>query len=438
MTHNVSPKTPLFVPASSQVEEWADDPAPRRLVVGARLAWGLAAVGVLALLVLAVAMTIYRYQHDETGLNFAGPLYALLILVIAAAIDFSFYAMRSANETIRGNTAAWSRLVGLGTAAAVASLIVAWTLFVHGATLGGVIAIVWAVLVLSPLALLSSAPVNAWFQTRSPWFSVLRWIRENLIAFAGLLVMAYLYIPNAVVAAMSFNQAHAKRTIYRWSGFTFDNWTNVCGPADLCHSVRTSLVIGVIATLIATAIGTLAAFALVRHRFAGRTSSNVIIFLPMATPEIVMGSSLLAFFVAIHLGGHLGRTTIVIAHVMFCLSYVITTVKARLAGMDSTLEQAAMDLYADEKTTFMKVTLPLVFPGILAASLLSFSLSFDDYIITNLNAGTTTTFPMYVWGAAQRGLPMQVNVIGTFMFVVAIAIVATGELLGRRRSRGAS
>ncbi len=150
-----------------------------------------------------------------------------------------------------------------------------------------------------------------------------------------------------------------------------------------------------------------------------------------------MGSALLAFFVALHLGGHLGRTTIVVAHVMFCLSYVITTVKARLAGMDSTLEQAAMDLYADEKTTFMKITLPLVFPGILAASLLSFSLSFDDYIITNLNAGTVTTFPMYVWGAAQRGLPMQVNVIGTFMFILAIAVVATGELLGRRRSRGA-
>ena len=430
-------RTSLFVPASSRVEEWADDPAPRRLVVGARIAWGLAAFGALALIVLAVAMTVYRYRHDRTGLNFAGPLYALLILVVCAAIGFSLYAMRSANETVRGNTAAWSRLVGLGTAAAVASVIVAWTLFAKGAPLGGVVALVWAVLVLSPLFALSSAPVNRWFQTRSPWFSVLRWIRGNLIAFAGLLVMAYLYIPNVVVAAMSFNDETQKRTVYQWYGFTTHNWTNVCQPQGMCHSVEISLLIGVIATVVATAIGTLAAFALGRHRFAGRTSSNVVIFLPMATPEIVMGSSLLAFFVALHMGGHLGRTTIVIAHVMFCLSYVITTVKARLAGMDTTLEQAAMDLYADEKTTFMKVTLPLVFPGILAASLLAFSLSFDDYIITNLNAGTTTTFPMYVWGAAQRGLPMQVNVIGTAMFVVAIALVATGELLGRRRSRGA-
>jgi spermidine/putrescine transport system permease protein len=430
--------TSIFIPASAHVEEWADDPAPRRLVVGARIVWGLAALGALGLVVLAVVMTTYRYGHDDTAMNFAGPLYALLVLVIVAAIGFSLYAMRSANETVRGNTAAWVRLVGLGAGAVVASAIVAWTLFAKGAPLGGAVAIVWAVLVLAALGVLSSGPVNAWFQTRSPWFSVLRWIRENLIAFAGLLVMAYLYIPNAVVAAMSFNHAHAKRTIYQWSGFTMDNWKHVCAPAGMCDSVQVSLLIGVIATIVATIVGTLAAFAMVRHRFAGRTSSNVVIFLPMATPEIVMGSSLLAFFVALHLGGHLGRTTIVIAHVMFCLSYVITTVKARLAGMDSTLEQAAMDLYADERTTFMKVTLPLVFPGILAAALLSFSLSFDDYIITNLNAGTTTTFPMYVWGAAQRGLPMQVNVIGTFMFVLAIVIVATGELLGRRRSRGVS
>lgn len=429
-------RTSLFVPAPSHVEEWADDPAPRRLVIGARIAWGLAAFGSLALIVLAVAMTVYRYRHDETGLNFAGPLYALLILVLLAAIGFSLYAMRSANETVRGNTAAWSRLVGLGTAAAVASLIVAWTLFARGVATGGVVALVWAILVLAPLFVLSSAPVNAWFQTRSPWYSVARWIRGNLVAFAGLLVMAYLYIPNAVVAAMSFNDETQKRTVYQWYGFTTHNWTNVCQPQGMCHSVEISLIIGVIATVVATAIGTLAAFALGRHRFSGRTSSNVVVFLPMATPEIVMGSSLLAFFVALHMGGHLGRTTIVIAHVMFCLSYVITTVKARLAGMDTTLEQAAMDLYADERTTFMKVTLPLVFPGILAASLLAFSLSFDDYIITNLNAGTTTTFPMYVWGAAQRGLPMQVNVIGTFMFIVAIVLVATGELLGRRRSRG--
>ena len=139
----------------------------------------------------------------------------------------------------------------------------------------------------------------------------------------------------------------------------------------------------------------------------------MIIFLPMASPEIVMGSSLLALFVSSGFGGQLGFWTIFIAHVMFCLSFVIVTVKARLGGLDDNLEQAAMDLYANEAQTFWRVTFPLVLPGIVAAALLSFSLSFDDFIITNLNAGQEVTFPMFVCGASQRGVPMQVNVIGT-------------------------
>ena len=162
---------------------------------------------------------------------------------------------------------------------------------------------------------------------------------------------------------------------------------------------------------------------------------NTIIFLPMASPEIVMGSSLLALFVSFGFGGKLGLVTIFIAHVMFCLSFVIVTVKARLAGLDANLEQAAMDLYATEAQTFWRVTFPLVLPGILGAALLSFSLSFDDFIITNLNAGTTVTFPMYVWGVAQRGVPMQVNVIGTVMFLISVLIVVGSELNNRRRRR---
>ena len=155
----------------------------------------------------------------------------------------------------------------------------------------------------------------------------------------------------------------------------------------------------------------------------------------MASPEIVMGSSLLALFVAAGFGGQLGFGTILIAHIMFCLSFVVVTVRARLAGMDYTLEQAAMDLYATPWQTFWRVTFPLVFPGILGAALLSFSLSFDDFIVTNLNAGTTTTFPMYVYGVAQRGVPMQVNVIGTLMFLIAITIVLLAEYRSRRRMR---
>jgi spermidine/putrescine transport system permease protein len=206
----------------------------------------------------------------------------------------------------------------------------------------------------------------------------------------------------------------------------------------MCEAVRFSIEIGLLATLGATALGTLMAFALVRHRFTGRSAANLVIFLPMASPEIVMGSSLLALFIAAGVGGQLGFSTILIAHIMFCLSFVVVTVKARLAGLDSRLEQAAMDCYANEWQTFWRVTFPLVFPGILAAALLSFSLSFDDFIITNLNAGTSVTFPMFVWGAAQRDIPPQINVIGTAMFVIALVLVVGGEMNSRRRARAMS
>jgi spermidine/putrescine transport system permease protein len=148
-----------------------------------------------------------------------------------------------------------------------------------------------------------------------------------------------------------------------------------------------------------------------------------------------MGSSLLALFVASGFGGQLGFWTILIAHIMFCLSFVVVTVKARLAGMDSRMEQAAMDLYATEWQTFWRITFPLVFPGILGAALLAFSLSFDDFIITNLNSGNTVTFPMFVWGSAQRSIPMQINVIGTAMFLISVAIVLGAELARRRSAR---
>jgi spermidine/putrescine transport system permease protein len=264
--------------------------------------------------------------------------------------------------------------------------------------------------------------------------AVRRWIAEHLILMFALLVLVYMFMPVFVVVLMSFNDP-ASRLGYDFDGFTLDNWTNICGPYQLCSSVWVSIRIGLSATLLATALGTLMAFAMVRHRFRGRASANLLIFLPMASPEIVLGSSLLALFVNQGLAGRLGFWTIFVAHVMFCLSFVVVTVKARLAGMDPRLEQAAMDLYANEWQTFWRVTFPLVFPGILSAALLSFSLSFDDFIITNLNAGQTVTFPMFVWGASQRGVPMQVNVIGTLMFVIAIVLVLGGELRNRRQAR---
>ncbi|MFA6298774.1 MAG: ABC transporter permease [Nocardioides sp.] len=260
-----------------------------------------------------------------------------------------------------------------------------------------------------------------------------RWLGEHLLLFLGLLVLLYMFVPVFVVILMSFNDP-ASRNSYTFDGFTLHNWQNICEPYQMCSSLGLSLQIGFFATLGATLLGTLMAFAMARHRFRGRGAASLFIFLPMATPEIVMGSSLLALFVSSGAAGILGFWTIFIAHVLFCLSFVVVTVKARLAGLDPRLEQAAMDLYANEWQTFWRVTFPLVFPGILAAALLSFSLSFDDFIITNLNAGQEVTFPMFVWGAAQRGIPPQINVIGTIMFVIALVIVASGELGSRRRA----
>jgi spermidine/putrescine transport system permease protein len=256
-----------------------------------------------------------------------------------------------------------------------------------------------------------------------------RWLSDHWVMGVGVLVLAYLFLPIAVVMGLSFNEP-SSRLSYDFNEFTLDNWTNPCGPGDMCGAVVRSVQIGFISTVAATALGTLMAFALVRHRFRGRGATNLLIFLPMATPEVVMGSSLLALFVA---GGFpLGFWTVVIAHVMFCVSFVVVTVKARLSGLDSRLEEAAMDLYASEFQTFRKVTLPLVFPGIVAAALLAFSLSFDDFIITNFNSGTTVTFPMYVWGAAQRGIPPQVNVVGTAMFLIALLLVLSTSVRRRR------
>jgi spermidine/putrescine transport system permease protein len=245
-------------------------------------------------------------------------------------------------------------------------------------------------------------------------------VRTNLVLILGLLVLAYTFVPIAIVILMSFNEPDS-RLIYKFDGFTLDNWLNPCADPGMCEAVARSIEIGLLTTVVATILGTLMAFALVRYEFSGRSSTNLLIFLPMATPEIVMGSSLLALFVAAGFGGSLGFGTILIAHIMFCMS--------------DTLEQAAADLYATPSQTFWRVTFPLVFPGILGAALLAFSLSFDDFIVTNLNAGTTTTFPLYVWGVAQRGVPMQVNVVGTLMFVISIAIVLGGEARNRARTR---
>ena len=256
-----------------------------------------------------------------------------------------------------------------------------------------------------------------------------RWISRNLIRIYAVVAFIYLFIPVAYTFAFSFNNAGKSNLI--WQGFTLNNWKNPCGAPQVCTAVANSLKIGLISTTIATILGTMIAFALGRHSFRGRTSTNLLIFLPMATPEVVLGASLLAMFLNLRINP--GFWTIVIAHVMFCISFVVVTVKARIAGLDPRLEQAAMDLYANERETFRYVTLPLVMPGIAGAALLSFSLSFDDFIITNFNSGIVNTFPKFVYISAARGIPAQANVIGSSMFFIALIIVIVGQFVSRQR-----
>lgn len=262
--------------------------------------------------------------------------------------------------------------------------------------------------------------------------ALLKWLGRHLVVIAGLLTLGYLLLPNVVVTVFSFNKPKG-RFNYAWQQFSTDAWKDPCGVADLCGSLALSLQIAFWATVVATLLGTMIAFALVRYRFRARGAVNSLIFLPMAMPEVVMAASLLTLF--LNLGARLGFWTILIAHIMFCLSFVVVAVKARVMSMDPSLEQAAQDLYAGPVQTFLRVTLPIAAPGIAAGALLAFALSFDDFVITEFNAGSTVTFPMFVWGSAQRGTPVQINVIGTAMFVVAVLFVLAGRVIGSRRKR---
>ena len=272
---------------------------------------------------------------------------------------------------------------------------------------------------------MTSAPMPSLRHRTSRWFS------RNLIRIYAALAFIYLFIPVAYTFAFSFNNAGKSNLV--WQGFTLDNWKNPCGAPQVCESVANSLKIGVISTVLATILGTMIAFAIGRHKFKGRTTTNLLIFLPMATPEVVLGASLLAMFLNLRINP--GFWTIVIAHVMFCISFVVVTVKARIASLDPKLEQAAMDLYANERETFRYVTLPLVMPGIAGAALLAFSLSFDDFIITNFNSGVVSTFPKFVYVSAARGIPAQANVIGSAMFFIALIIVIVGQVVSRQRKK---
>jgi spermidine/putrescine transport system permease protein len=261
------------------------------------------------------------------------------------------------------------------------------------------------------------------------------WLRkigtQALNVWAGL-VLVYLFAPIFVIVAFSFNKPNG-RFNYLWQRFTLDNWAHPFRYSDLVHAMGYSLRIALFASIVATAMGALIAIALARYRFGGNAVVNLLLVLPLTTPEIVLGSSLLTLFITV--GRERGFITILIAHIMFCVSFVALTVKARLRGFDWTLEDAAMDLGASPWRTFRKVTFPLITPGIIAAFLLSFALSIDDYIITVFVAGNSITFPIQVINQAKVSVPPQINVLATMVLVVAVTMMGLGSLLGARRER---
>jgi spermidine/putrescine transport system permease protein len=260
-------------------------------------------------------------------------------------------------------------------------------------------------------------------------------VKHHVLTVYSILFFAYLLLPIAVVVVFSFNHPAGKFN-YTWQAFTWDNWRHWDGVPGIRSAIFLSLEIALIASVLATALGTLIALALVRYSFRGRASTNILIFLPLSTPEIVLGASLLTLFLDLKVV--FGFWTILIAHIMFCISFAVVTVKARLVGFDRHLEEAAMDLGANEWRTFQKVTLPLIAPAILAALLLCFAISIDDFVVTYFNSGSRVTFPLFVWGAAKIGAPPQINVIGTAIFVIALTAMLFNVLLQTRRSKGAS
>jgi spermidine/putrescine transport system permease protein len=254
-----------------------------------------------------------------------------------------------------------------------------------------------------------------------------------VLPFYTTLAVLYLLLPVAVIILFSFNKPPGRSNLV-WTQFSLDAWLHPLAAGGLSSAVATSLLIAAASTIVATVLGTLMALALVRYGYRGKGLTNALVFLPMATPEIILGASLLTLYVSIGQPPFfpLNVVTILVAHVMFNISYVVVTVRARLADFPRHLEEAAMDLGANELQTFWRVTFPLILPGIMSAALLAFSLSIDDFIITNFTAGRTQTFPMFVYAQARVGIPVQAYVIGTVIFLVAVSVVALPALLGRR------
>jgi spermidine/putrescine transport system permease protein len=257
-------------------------------------------------------------------------------------------------------------------------------------------------------------------------------VRTWVLGLWSALALLYLFIPVFIVVLFSFNDPKG-RFNFTWQGFTLDHWAHPFADPDLALAMKNSLLIALLTVVIAVALGTFMAMALVRYGFRGRSVVDFFVFLPLSTPEVVMGASLLALFLT--MGVNTGFATIVIAHVMFTVSYVVVTVKARLEGMDRHIEEAAMDLGATEWVTFRKVTLPLIAPGVASAALLAMAISIDDYVITSFNAGQTVTFPLFIFGATRQGVPPEVNVLASGLLFVVLVLMGLNVMVQRRLAR---
>ena len=261
------------------------------------------------------------------------------------------------------------------------------------------------------------------------------WLRERGVMIFAVLVVIYTLLPIAVIIAFSFNDPAGKFN-FTWQGFTLDYWKNAFDIPELNDAMLTSLELAALATIVATILGTMIALALVRYELKGRRLANLLIVVPMTSPEVVIGAALLSMFVYFQIST--GFVTLVIAHIMFSISFVVIVVRSRLIGFDRRLEEAAKDLGADSMTTFRTVTLPLIAPGLIAAALLAFALSLDDFVISNFNSGTTVTFPLYIFGAAQRGIPVQVNVFATMLFMLTVIAMVVTVVQQRRAEKMAA
>jgi spermidine/putrescine transport system permease protein len=257
-------------------------------------------------------------------------------------------------------------------------------------------------------------------------------VRTWLLGIWSAGALLYLFIPIFIVVLFSFND-NKGRFNFTWQGFTWRHWQHPFADPDLGVALKNSLLIAGLSTAIATTLGTFMALALVRYGFRGRATTDLFVFLPLATPEVVLGAALLALFLTLNVGT--GFATIVIAHVMFNISYVVVTVKARLEGMNPHIEEAAQDLGAGVWTTFLRVTLPLIAPGVASAALLAAALSVDDYVITSFNAGQTQTFPLFIFGATRQGVPPEVNVLASGLLVVVLVLLGLNVVVQRARGR---